>query len=106
MCSHDYFPVYYLSDPLDNSFEYITDRIRLTPKDLKATRLERPLHLHFICSPTRAESILYEVERVPGWDPYIIYEPVPVSVILESNSSNPMGFRTSVYLTNCLHSGE
>ncbi|KAF4620006.1 hypothetical protein D9613_005580 [Agrocybe pediades] len=56
-------------------FEYLTPRIRITPKDLVGTELERPKALHFICSPTRASAIMSEVEE--GWKPTTIYEPIP-----------------------------
>ncbi|KAF8974588.1 hypothetical protein BDZ97DRAFT_1774420 [Flammula alnicola] len=56
-------------------FEYITPRIRLTPKDLEGTKLAKPKILHFICSPTRASAILSEVNQ--GWKPIAVYEPIP-----------------------------
>ncbi|PPQ72525.1 hypothetical protein CVT24_004831, partial [Panaeolus cyanescens] len=56
-------------------FEYTTPRIRLTPKDLRNTKLEKPEFLHFICSPTRALSIIAEIDD--GWSPTTIYEPIP-----------------------------
>ncbi|KAF8803908.1 Ribokinase-like protein [Phlegmacium glaucopus] len=56
-------------------FEYITPRIRLTPKDLEGTKLEKPKVLHFICSPSRALSILSEIEG--AWKPITIFEPIP-----------------------------
>ncbi|KAL0949572.1 hypothetical protein HGRIS_009621 [Hohenbuehelia grisea] len=58
-------------------FEYLTPRIRITPKDLDGTRIARPTTLHFICSPTRALSIISEVEEIEGWNPRMIYEPIP-----------------------------
>ncbi|KAF7301436.1 PfkB domain-containing protein [Mycena indigotica] len=58
-------------------FEYLTPRIRLTPRDLQGTRLERPNYLHFICSPTRAFTIMDEVQQVSDWNPTVIYEPIP-----------------------------
>jgi len=61
---------------LKTRFEYITPRIRLTPKDLVGTKLEKPKILHFICSPSRALSILLEVEG--AWKPTTIFEPIPV----------------------------
>lgn len=57
-------------------FEYITPRIRLTPKDLEGTKLDKPKVLHFVCSPSRAASILSEVED--AWKPITIFEPMPV----------------------------
>lgn len=65
-------------------FKYLTDRIRITPRDLEGTRLCRPHLLHFICSPTRAKQILTEVEDVTDWNPTTIYEPIPDSCIPES----------------------
>jgi len=59
------------------SFDYITPRIRITPKDLQGTRLENPTTLHFICSPSRASAIMSEVQQMPGWHPTVIYEPIP-----------------------------
>jgi len=56
-------------------FEYITPRIRLTPKDLEGTKLEKPKILHFVCSPSRAASILSEVKD--AWEPITIFEPIP-----------------------------
>ncbi|KAJ7179329.1 Ribokinase-like protein [Mycena filopes] len=59
------------------SFDYITPRIRITPKDLLATRLENSATLHFICSPSRASVIMSQVRDTPGWTPTVIYEPIP-----------------------------
>nr|GAT53969.1 predicted protein [Mycena chlorophos] len=59
------------------NFEYLTPRIRLTPKDLDGTRLERASMLHFVCSPTRASAIMNEVREKEGWRPTTIYEPIP-----------------------------
>ncbi|KAJ7499142.1 Ribokinase-like protein [Mycena latifolia] len=59
------------------SFNYITPRIRITPKDFQGTRLEKPNTLHFICSPSRASAIMSEVQQIPGWNPTVIYEPIP-----------------------------
>ncbi|KAH7930302.1 Ribokinase-like protein [Leucogyrophana mollusca] len=58
-------------------FEYLTPRIRLTPRDLENTRFARPATLHFICSPTRALEIISEVNDVVGWKPINIFEPIP-----------------------------
>ncbi|KAI0771913.1 Ribokinase-like protein [Trametes elegans] len=58
-------------------FEYLTPRIRITPKDLVGTKLDRPRILHFICSPTRAGEILSEVRQDPEWKPTTVYEPIP-----------------------------
>ena len=57
-------------------FEYTSPRIRLTPKDLEGTKLEKPKILHFICSPSRAIAMLTEVEG--AWKPITIFEPIPV----------------------------
>jgi len=65
------------------SFKYITPRIRITPRDLTNTKLAEPTALHFICSPSRAASILSEVQQVDGWLPTIIYEPIPYSCVPE-----------------------
>ncbi|KAJ7117412.1 Ribokinase-like protein [Mycena crocata] len=59
------------------SFDYITPRVRITPKDLQGTRLEKSATLHFICSPSRAASIMSEVQKIPDWRPIVIYEPIP-----------------------------
>jgi len=58
-------------------FEYLTPRIRITPRDLVGTKLEHPATLHFICSPSRASAIMAEVHADLGWKPVIIYEPIP-----------------------------
>ncbi|KAI0699403.1 Ribokinase-like protein [Cytidiella melzeri] len=58
-------------------FQYLTPRVRITPKDLANTPYERPATLHFICSPARAATILSEVRAVEGWSPITIYEPIP-----------------------------
>lgn len=64
------------------SFEYLTPRIRITPKDLFDTPLESPRQIHFVCSPTRASQILHDAHMygVNDWTPFTIYEPIPVSV--------------------------
>lgn len=60
-------------------FKYLTPRIRITPRDLTGTKLAKPLALHFICSPTRATSIMSEIHEVESWGaPITIYEPIPV----------------------------
>ncbi|KAJ6516082.1 Ribokinase-like protein [Mycena sanguinolenta] len=59
------------------SFDYITPRIRITPRDLQGTHLENSTALHFICSPSRASAIMSEVQQMPGWHPTVIYEPIP-----------------------------
>jgi len=58
-------------------FEYLTTRLRISPNDLKSTKLQSPAYLHFICSPERASEILKEVDAVSSWSPFIIYEPIP-----------------------------
>lgn len=64
-------------------FEYITPRIRLTPRDLEKTRLTRPSSVHFICSPTRALQIISEIQEIEGWNPTAIFEPIPDRCIPE-----------------------
>ncbi|KAI0303136.1 Ribokinase-like protein [Russula brevipes] len=59
-------------------FQYLTRRIRITPRDLTDTPLFWPTTLHFICSPTRAAVITAEVAQLEGWSPVSIYEPIPV----------------------------
>ena len=58
------------------SFEYKTPRIRLTPADLEGTKMAKPKMLHFVCSPSRALSIISEFNAT--WEPITIYEPIPV----------------------------
>ncbi|KAI9067619.1 Ribokinase-like protein [Trametes sanguinea] len=58
-------------------FDYLTPRIRITPRDLHGTKLERPRIIHFICSPTRANAIMSEVRADKGWHPTTVYEPIP-----------------------------
>ncbi|KAI3596680.1 host-pathogen interaction-related protein [Moniliophthora roreri] len=58
-------------------FNYLTPRLRITPRDLEGTKLEKPTMLHFICSPTRASAIISEVREVKDWNPITIYEPIP-----------------------------
>lgn len=55
-------------------FEYLTGRIRLTPRDLPV----RPQYLHFVCSSKRAQEIVDEIDAVDGWEPVTIFEPIPV----------------------------
>ena len=62
-------------------YEYLTPRVRLTPLDLRGTKLEKPTTLHFICSPERASGIIKEIHQTPDWTPVTIYEPIPVSVV-------------------------
>ena len=59
-------------------FRYLTLRQRLTPSDLHGTKFEDPATLHFICSPTRALTIVQEIQAKPEWRPLTIYEPIPV----------------------------
>jgi hypothetical protein len=61
----------------DHRFQYLTPRIRITPRDLVGTRLANPKHLHFICSPERALTIIAELEELL-WDSVTIFEPIPV----------------------------
>ncbi|KAF8524731.1 Ribokinase-like protein [Gautieria morchelliformis] len=59
-------------------FEYLTPRIRITPKDLEEfPEVSRPSQLHFICSPARAGNIIDEIKAIDGWKPVTIYEPIP-----------------------------
>ncbi|EKM59724.1 uncharacterized protein PHACADRAFT_250406 [Phanerochaete carnosa HHB-10118-sp] len=62
-------------------FQYLTPRIRLTPRDLIGTPLEQPTTMHFICSPSRAQAIVSEIKEFPGWSPRTIYEPIPFRCI-------------------------
>ena len=59
-------------------FEYLTPRLRITPRDLADTKLSRPRILHFICSPTRAAAIISDVKLQEAWHPTTVYEPIPV----------------------------
>lgn len=52
----------------------------MTPRDLVDTVFAQPRVLHFICSPTRAQSITSELREL-GWSPRTIYEPIPDSCI-------------------------
>ncbi|KLO15659.1 Ribokinase-like protein [Schizopora paradoxa] len=58
-------------------FQYLTPRRRITPNDLTGTKFDRPSNVHFICSPTRAQSIVNEIQSVPEWHPVTIFEPIP-----------------------------
>lgn len=58
------------------SFEYLTPRIQVTPQDYVGTRFERARAVHMICAPSRAASILDDVNSIDGWEPTIVYEPV------------------------------
>ncbi|KIJ56538.1 hypothetical protein M422DRAFT_22703 [Sphaerobolus stellatus SS14] len=66
-------------------FEYLTHRIRITPKDLEwsTSNFCKPSHLHFICSPSRAAEILGEVGEIDQWNPVTIYEPIPDRCVFE-----------------------
>ncbi|CAE6526876.1 unnamed protein product [Rhizoctonia solani] len=66
-------------------FDYLTPRIRLTPKDLPGTPLESPRQIHFVCSPTRATRIMEDVDMygAKGWKPFTIYEPIPFRCVPE-----------------------
>ncbi|KAF8708180.1 pfkB family carbohydrate kinase, partial [Rhizoctonia solani] len=66
-------------------FEYLTPRIRLTPKDLAGTPLESPRQIHFVCSPTRAYQIMQDADTygVKDWKPFVIYEPIPFRCVPE-----------------------
>ncbi|KAN0139998.1 Ribokinase-like protein [Lactarius tabidus] len=58
-------------------FQYLTPRLRITPRDLLGTSLSHPATIHFICSPTRAAVIMSQVAEVEGWSPISVYEPIP-----------------------------
>ncbi|EIW61851.1 Ribokinase-like protein [Trametes versicolor FP-101664 SS1] len=64
-------------------FEYLTPRIRITPRDLVGTRLARPRIIHFICSPERASAIMAEVKEERDWYPITVYEPIPFRCVPE-----------------------
>ncbi|CAE6424154.1 putative protein C16C9,01c [Rhizoctonia solani AG-1 IB] len=66
-------------------FDYLTPRIRLTPKDLPGTPLESPRQIHFVCSPTRASQIMQDVDAygAKDWKPFTIYEPIPSRCVPE-----------------------
>ncbi|KAG9085524.1 hypothetical protein FS749_004354 [Ceratobasidium sp. UAMH 11750] len=66
-------------------FDYLTPRIRLTPKDLPGTSLESPSRIHFVCSPTRASQIMHDVDAygAEGWVPLTIHEPIPFRCVPE-----------------------
>lgn len=62
-------------------FQYLNHRLRITPRDLINTKLERPTTLHFICSPSRAKAIISEVDEIQDWNPINVYEPIPVRAV-------------------------
>lgn len=62
------------------SFQYLTPRVRITPRDFLGTSLSHPATLHFVCSPKRAAVIMAQVANVEGWSPISVYEPIPVCV--------------------------
>ncbi|KAG8691794.1 hypothetical protein FRC11_009559 [Ceratobasidium sp. 423] len=66
-------------------FDYLTPRIRLTPKDLLGTPLESPRQIHFVCSPARAVQIIHDADTFgpKDWKPFTIYEPIPISCVPE-----------------------
>ncbi|KAG9104051.1 hypothetical protein FRC06_005948, partial [Ceratobasidium sp. 370] len=66
-------------------FDYLTPRIRLTPKDLPGTPLESPSQIHFVCSPARASQIMHDADvyGADDWVPFTIYEPIPFRCIPE-----------------------
>jgi len=81
-------------------FQYLTPRLRITPRDLLGTCLSCPATIHFICSPTRAAVIMSQVAEVEGWSPISIYEPIPVSytwpAIVYYCTIPPMGLSESL----------
>ncbi|QRV91255.1 PfkB family carbohydrate kinase [Ceratobasidium sp. AG-Ba] len=66
-------------------FDYLTPRIRLTPKDLPRTSLESARQIHFVCSPTRASQIMHDADTygAKNWEPFTIYEPIPFRCVPE-----------------------
>ncbi|KAI6105531.1 Ribokinase-like protein [Pisolithus sp. B1] len=58
-------------------FQYLTPRVRLTPRDLHGAGFAWPKALHLVCSPTRALEIISEVDEIHGWEPTMIFEPIP-----------------------------
>ncbi|KAH9853707.1 Ribokinase-like protein [Lenzites betulinus] len=64
-------------------FEYLTPRIRITPRDLADTKLAHPRIIHFICSPSRASEIMSEVKQDSTWHPTTVYEPIPYRCVPE-----------------------
>lgn len=73
---------------LRKSFQYLTPRLRITPRDLLGTSLSHPATIHFICSPKRAAVIMSQVAEVKGWYPISIYEPIPVGMAPHRASSH------------------
>ncbi|KZP24669.1 Ribokinase-like protein [Athelia psychrophila] len=67
----------------NRSFEYLTPRIRLSPRDLRGTLLERATTLHLVCSPSRAADIVSEIREINGWHPTTIFEPIPYRCVPE-----------------------
>ena len=65
---------------ISSRLQYLTPRVRITPRDLDGTKLSRPRAVHFICSPLRAAVIMSQVREIEDWDPVTIYEPVPVCI--------------------------
>ncbi|KAI6106739.1 Ribokinase-like protein, partial [Pisolithus croceorrhizus] len=64
-------------------FQYLTPRVRLTPRDLHGAGFAWPKALHLVCSPTRALEIISEVDEIHGWEPTMIFEPIPDSCVPE-----------------------
>ncbi|KAG8795133.1 hypothetical protein FRC12_017635 [Ceratobasidium sp. 428] len=69
----------------NRDFDYLTPRIRLTPKDLLGTPLESPRQIHFVCSPARASQIIHDADTygTADWAPFTIYEPIPICCVPE-----------------------
>jgi len=65
------------------SFQYLTPKWRIAPRDLLDTSLFRSATLHFICSPTRAAVIMSQVAEVEDWSPISVYEPIPDRCVSE-----------------------
>ncbi|KAI6004097.1 Ribokinase-like protein [Pisolithus albus] len=57
---------------------YRGDSRGLTPRDFHGTRFAWPKALHLVCSPTRALEIISEVDEIHGWQPTMIFEPIPM----------------------------
>ncbi|KAL4081913.1 Ribokinase-like protein [Scleroderma yunnanense] len=66
-------------------FQYLTPRIRLTPRDLRETRLTWPAVIHFICSPVRALQVISEIECIPEELPSLI-KALPSITVLSPNA--------------------
>jgi hypothetical protein len=78
-------------------FEWVTPPFRIWPKDLMSSKLwlmdgqpTPPSILHFLGAPQRAIDVLDSIDAIAkgdvgdgsgkGWDPQLVFEPVPVSL--------------------------